>query len=80
MPMQCCGADTEGVGADAYTDAYQRITATCFARMGTVSELCRVRPMLRSVQGSRVGRVADEANANYWARRTLNLTLILLWL
>ena len=42
---------------------------TCFESSGTVSELCRVRNMLRSVPGSRHHRVADEANANYWVRR-----------
>ena len=66
LPMQCCGADTEGVGGDAYTDAYERVRNMCFSKGGTVSELCHVRNMLRTVPKSRFLRVADEANANYW--------------
>ena len=66
MPMQCCGADPEGVGDDAYTEAYETVRQTCYSETGTVSELCRVRNMLRSVPGSKHQRIADEANANYW--------------
>jgi hypothetical protein len=67
--MQCCGADTEGLTrtqVDALTRAYDVQRRTCFSGQGTISELCRVRNMLRSLSGSRSHRVADEAQLNYW--------------
>ena len=46
--------------------AYRRTQQACYGDDGTVTELCRVRNMLRTVGGSRSGRVVEEADFNYW--------------
>lgn len=76
LPMQCCGADPEGVAGAAWQrlrDAYDVTRRTCLTGEGTVSELCRVRNMLRSAAPRASRRVSDEANFNYWVNDWLLL-------
>ena len=77
LPMQCCGADPEGATtADASRGlerAYAQTSQTCLTGSGTVSEFCRVRNMLRSVNPRASRLISDEANFNYWVNDWLLL-------